>query len=126
MKLNEDEYGEHSHDMSKEKHHKECQCVRCKPLERTCACKHCEEFKKKKKLKESKFEKYLLEVESTDTVRFGTIKTGEDFLYKGKKWRRTKGKFASLVSSNGIDDETGKQKITGDWPFDVDTKVTKL
>jgi membrane protease subunit (stomatin/prohibitin family) len=41
LQENEDE---HSHDMSKPKHHKDCQCRRCKPLERPCGCKHCEEF----------------------------------------------------------------------------------
>lgn len=53
--ISEDEFGEHSHDMSRPKHHKDCQCARCKPNERPCACKHCEGFRaaKKSTVKES-------------------------------------------------------------------------
>lgn len=38
----------HSHKMDTGlQHHKDCQCVRCKPLERPCNCDHCQEYKNK-------------------------------------------------------------------------------
>jgi hypothetical protein len=45
-----------SHDMNKI-HDKNCQCVRCKPLERSCGCDHCTLYKFKQELK-TLLEKY--------------------------------------------------------------------
>lgn len=43
-----------SHDMN-QTHGADCHCVRCRPLERPCACSHCEAFKEGRRLGAPKF-----------------------------------------------------------------------
>lgn len=35
----------YTHDMAVKRHHRDCQCARCKPLERPCDCQHCREYR---------------------------------------------------------------------------------
>jgi hypothetical protein len=50
-------------------------------------------------------------------VRFGEIRKGQRFTYKGKTWVRTTGKFALPENDIG----NGQSS----WPFEVDTMVEK-
>lgn len=56
----------YSHNMSLQKHHVDCQCVRCKPNERPCNCSEC--IKYKENCLKEKIMTTTLTVDSTDAV----------------------------------------------------------